>query len=281
MKVKNQRTMIHWLPFLLVALLSFVVFVGNTRAQVSNVIDNDSDGLDDIAEGAGLTLRDGTLLPVCAAGAGNHDPCVHPASPDLFVAVARASGGLMPSLPLEFLGNLNRSSNQITGIHELTPAQIDPVTRQFSSSAQKAIRVTESLATVTTSSTNTDAIWGKTPLLGTPNLAGEATVFTQQIANDVQAKYNAARAAGNTSITDAQIQAKIAECIKHTVAHEAGHNLGPLAAQYNSKLGGNHYSTTQQLTMSQGPILSQKGTNVNVVCPATFTSTDATTFKIK
>lgn len=248
-------------------------------ATAAHAADADADGLNDALEAStGITLIDNTLYPMCGPTDSNVAPCVHPGSPDLFVAIVRvATGSLMPSEPLAVLGGLNRSISQITGIHELTPGQIDTV-RLFSlSTAQKAVRVTESLALVRTS--DGSLIWGKTPVLGTPNTAGESIVYTQAIANDVRAKYNAAIAAGG-QYTEAVIQAKIAECVRHVTAHEVGHTLGPLAAQYNAKLGGNHYSTTQRLTMSQAPTLSQKSTSVTAVCPSAFTSADATTFRI-
>ena len=249
-------------------------------ATAAHAADSDLDGIDDALESTGLSLLDGTVMQPCPDTALQFDPCVHPASPDLFVAIVRvAAGSLMPSEPLAVLGSLNRSATQITGIHELTPEQIDSA-RRFSPSTtllQKAVRLTESLALVKTSTGS--LIWGKTPTLGTPNTAGESTVFTQAINNDIRAKYSAATANGG-SYSDATIQAKIDECVRHVNAHEVGHTLGPLAAQYNAKLGGNHYSTTQKLTMSQAPILTQKGSSVTIVCPSAYTSEDATTFRI-
>jgi len=259
--------------FLEIGLLTLILalFVSNAQAQV----DRDLDGFDDALETTtGLPLAVGSI-PACPSGATQRDFCVD-LGPDLFVILTPVSPSsrlaLLPIDPLGFIPSLRAD----LGVHNLTPQQAAPdKTVSPTTSQQKAIRILESLAvqTQTSAGSNTDAIWGKATSPGTPNTAGDIILYTQQIINDIAAKYQAAGIPIDNN--------KVNQCITHVIAHETGHNLGPLAPIYNQKLGGYHYSTTQQIVMSQAPVLSQKGSNVTIVCPNTWSSSDPTSLRLK
>jgi hypothetical protein len=241
------------------------VSVVNARAQT----DTDLDGFANEAQG--VTFFNGTSLPACVAGSVR-TVCVDPLTPDVFVILVPAAGGRFQNLvdPLRVLRNLNRP-NTITGVHQITPAQANAQRQISPSSTQKAIRITENLATKS-AGTNKDGIWGSSIKQGTPNLfgGGVATVYTSQIAADITA-YFAGQAVPAGLIDN---------CIRHTIAHEAGHNVA-IAAQPDPTLTGSHYSTTQQVVMSKGPLFTRVGTAISVSCASLFASPDLTGFRLK
>jgi hypothetical protein len=172
--------------------LLLALFVVNAQAQ-----DRDNDGLTDAQETAGIqliqgvTLPDGTsLLGLCGPNALATDPCVDPGGPDLFVILVRAAAGsLIPSL----------------GVHEISNSPNNPNRLVTSVSQQKAIRITEDRNT-------NDTIWGRSLFQGTPNTAGEATVFTQRIKKALDDKYMSATG----SLAPQNV---VDNCIRHTIAH--------------------------------------------------------------
>jgi len=181
-------------------------------------------------------------------------------SPDLFVILVPATPSLIPSNPLSIIPNLKAG----LGVHQISSGQASTDRLVTSASPQHAISITENLNT-------NDTIWGASLFQGTPNNAGVATVFTQRIANKITATYQGA----GLSVPAGVIEG----CIKHTTAHEAGHNMA-IASQYNAKLGGNHYSTSSQVVMSQTATITVKGSNVTVICPQTYATPDPTDFKL-
>jgi len=245
-----------------VLLLSLALFVVNAQAQ-----DADNDGLTDAQETAGIQLIPGVTLPgginflgLCPTGALATDPCVDPAGPDLFIILVRAAAGSrIPTNPLGFMVNLS----QALGVHEISN-NIDRCI--ISGCVQKAIRITEDLNT-------NDTIWGRSLFQGTPNTAGEATVFTQRIKNALDQKYQSAG-------LGLAPQAVVDNCIRHVIAHEGGHNEA-ISPQANTRFGGNHYSTTDKVVMSQSATITVKGSTVTVVCPSTYASPDVTGFRLK
>ena len=248
-----------------ITVLLLALFVVNAQAQ-----DADNDGFTDLQERAGIQLFPGVTLPdgtsflgLCGPNALATDPCVDPAGPDLFVILARAAAGsLIPTNPLVFMVNLIPS----LGVHEISNSPNNPDRFVSSLSQQKAIRITEDLST-------NDTIWGRSLFQGTPNTAGEATVFTQRIKNALDQKYLSATGSPAP-------QAVVDDCIRHTTAHEAGHNE-LIASQYNSRFGGNHYSTSDKVVMSQSATITVKGSRVTVICPNTYASPDVTGFRLK
>lgn len=254
--------------------LLLAVLVVNSQAQ-----DTDNDGF---AETAGITTL-GTSpinVPLCPAESTNDGAfCMRALGPDIFVILAPAAGGRLGALsdPLQVIRNLDRPAPAATtGVHQLTPAQVSSA-RQISptaTSAQKAIRVTENLGKKTdgTKGTNPYGLWGSSTKQGTPNTfgGGEAKVFTAQIAADITAHHAPAAVPAG----------KIEDCIRHTIAHEVGHNL-VIAAQADPALTGSHYSTTQGVVMSQAPVFIKSGGVVDVICPTLFAAPDHTGFRLK
>jgi hypothetical protein len=248
-----------------VVMLSLVFLIANAQAQVAG--DSDNDGFTDAQENPpGITLfNGGTIFPPCLATALATDPCVHPLSPDLFIILApAATGSLLPSGPLNIIPSLLPGF----GVHQITSAQASQDRLVTSVSPQKAVRITESLDT-------NDVIWGRSLFQGNPNSAGEATVFTQRIKNAIISAYQQAGV-----VNAAAQQADIDKCIRHTIAHEAGHNT-LIASQYNSRYGGYHYSASTQVVMSQNATITSKGGKVTVVCPQVYASPDAAGFRLK
>jgi hypothetical protein len=248
-------------------MLSVTLLAVNAQAQ-----DVDNDGFPDSIEQSGFNLSlgltniDGTIgVSQCLAGALATDPCVHPSGPDLFVILVPATPSLIPSNPLLIVPTLLTG---LLGAHQLTQASATTGRIVTTLSAQNAVRITESLDT-------NDVIWGRSLFQGNPNSAGEATVFTQRIKTAI---INAYQQAGVVDTT--RQQADIDKCVRHTTAHESGHNT-LIASQYNSKYGGYHYSASTQVVMSQNATITTKPGKVSVICPQVYASPDATGFRLK
>lgn len=244
-------------------LLSLALLVVNAQAQ-----DADNDGLTDAQETAGIllipgvvALPDGTnFLERCPATALATDSCVDPAGPDVFVILVRApTGSRIPSNPLAFMANLTPS----LGVHEISNNTDRCI---IADCVQKAIRITEDLNT-------NDTIWGRSLFQGTPNTAGEATVFTERIKRALDQKYLSATGSPAP-------QTVVDNCIRHVTAHEGGHNKA-ISPQSNTRFGGNHYSTSDKVVMSQSATITVKGSSVTVVCPSIYASPDITGFRLK
>ena len=248
--------------------LSLAVLVTNGQAQT--VTDTDADGF---LENQSITLINGTVVPICPAGSADDAAlCLSAAAPDIFVVVVPIAGGRLQNLadPLRVLRGLDRPGT-VTGVHQLTAAQVNTARQISLSSTQKAIRVAEDLG-LKGSKTNRDGVWGSSTKQGTPNTfgGGVAKVFTAQMAADITAHYAPQPVPAG----------KIDDCIRHTIAHEAGHNL-VIAAQTDSALTGSHYSTTQGVVMSQAPLFIKSGGIVDVICPTIFAAPDHKGFRLK
>jgi hypothetical protein len=241
------------------AALALLLVISNAWAQ-----DVDNDGFTDTQEKTGIVLLDGTIFPMCQANALVTDPCVHPLTPDVFIILIPVTPGLIPANPLGIIPNLTPTF----GVHQITAGQATQDRIVTSVSPQKAIRITESLDT-------NDTIWGRSLFQGTPNTAGDATVFTQRIKNAIVTAYQQAGV-----INAVQQQADTDNCVRHTIAHESGHNM-LITSVYNSKYGGYHYSTSSQVVMSQTATIVTKGGKVTITCPQVYASPDSTSFKLK
>lgn len=210
--------------------------------------DSDGDGFTDAQECAGLDLDLGTTrlrFERCGLQPAGAD-CVDPNRKDLFVIYRPVStGSLLGGLPNPF-GNNQFLGIRFTGlstlgiaVHQLTSAQAGSDRRVSSVSAQKAVRVSESLSDGTLSD----------PLgycqFGTPQGLDGCTVYTRRITNFIASKCNGA----NDTITDRN-QVFLAYA-NYVIIHETGHSVGGLAAKYSASFGGYHYSPTAGLVMSQ------------------------------
>jgi hypothetical protein len=199
--------------------------------------DRDNDGISDYQELNGITLADGTRIP----GRDNINPNtglqyaradrLDPDSKDLFVILDRVKApqvSKFPANPLEFaLKPQSEGGLGFITFHVINPEQTQGDRFLNSLSAQKAARVTESL------DVSDPQVLGSSTC-GTPD-QDKGTVYTQRIESHVNSVYQAAGATPPPSL--------IATYIKHTIVHELGHMVGPLAPVYNANYGGNHYKS--------------------------------------
>lgn len=230
----------------------------------NNTTDTDGDGFTDYQECVGITLYDGSRFK------GRNDKgtlprsqYLDPDSKDLFVVLVRAGSTLIPPKPtnaedvaywFEYVSNI---ADQITGfglglgVHLIGAGQVDGQRTVCPSCAkptgqlvkQRAVKITESLVVPNP----TDNILGFTSQSGTPDGLDGTTVYTQKIYN----------------LLSGQPQAIKDLYIKHTIAHEIGHTVGPLAPVNDKNYGANHYqSANNNLIMDQS--VYQSGSTVYV-----------------
>ncbi len=221
----------------------------------STEADADLDGFTDAQECIGITLYNGSLFLGKDSGVNRADR-LDPDTKDLFVILVYASPTKIPANPLEYVSAPQSQGGLGIALHVIVPEQAD--TNRLVTSTQKAVRVTESLDDSTT-----------TPLgvtsCGTPNGLDLATVYTQRIINHV------------TSVNPSASQTLKDTYIKHTIAHEVGHMVGPLAPTYNANYGGYHYKTGTNVILDQS--VKYKGTTFYI--GTTYTSADKSGIKLK
>jgi hypothetical protein len=232
--------------------------------------DTDGDGFTDYDECRGITFAGGGTFPGKNSGL-SREQRLDPDTKDLFVILVRAtpSGGNSSHIPWKgatstdyagdaayWFGYVSNAANQTTGfglgiaVHEIIAAQAASdrtVCPKIGSTAcqvptsqtarQKALKVTESL------DQTADNTLGYTSGCGNPNGPDLTTVYTQKI-------YNLLSQIGQLTQLDLYI--------KHTIAHEIGHTVGPLAP-----VSGYHYeSAINNLIMDKS--VYQSGNNVYV-----------------
>jgi hypothetical protein len=236
---------------------TFKSVAANHSISVTFLPDSDNDGLADALESSaqGITLffPSGVYnYPPCSGQ--SNSTCVVQATRDLFVVLVPAAGGYFKDLqnPLQYItqstGGLPITVHTIV----LPEGDTDASERFVSpSSAQKYVRVKESL------STSYPNLLGESEGVGTPNGFDNTKVYTQNIRNTVYS------ITGKTDLVNTYI--------KHTIAHEVGHAIGPLRKDYMANCGGNHYCTS---TKAPYYIMNQsvfsKGTTLYI--GTTFTS---------
>ncbi len=222
-------------------------------AQYLKTADRDGDGFSDYDECNGITFAGtrGTFPGSNSTTTGRADR-LDAGSRDLFVILVPATPSNFPDNPLEFVSNPQAQGGLGVTVHVISPAQADN-TRQVSlQSTQKAVRVAESL------DTSNPTLLGSTSSCGTPNGLDLTTIYTARIKNFVK------------SINPGAPQSLIDTYIKHTIAHEIGHSVGPLAPVYNSNYGGYHYKTGTKVILDQS--VYYKGTTFYI--GTTYTSAD-------
>ena len=254
------------IAILAMAITGVILFSGQGSAlaavtcPTSSTADADGDGFSDQQECDGIPLPNtppGNIFPGKISGLPRADR-LDPDTKDLFVIlVPVSSGSLFPTNnPLEYVaapqaqGGLGIAvhvinSNQATSSRNVTPTQ-------------KAVRVAESILL------DDNVILGMASC-GTPNGLDLATIYTKRIEKHV----TTVKQAPNATLTE--------NYIKHTIAHEVGHMLGPLAPKYVSSYGGNHYKSGTNVLMDQS--VYYKGTTFYI--GTTFTSSDKTGMKLK
>jgi len=281
---------------LMLALLPGYATAAVNCATASVTADSDRDGFSDAAECAGITTM-GTApkrFPRCGiAGTDGvlppRDQCVDPDSADVFIIYKPATtGSLLGALPDPFgrqdisclrtdgtawcgtLGLISFTGLSSLGatVHQLTPAQAGTDRRVATVSAQKAVRVSESLDV-----SSTDVVgncqWGL------PTGLDGCAVYTQRTMNFINSKCDQA---GDT-VTDRN-QVFLAYS-RFLVIHESGHSLGGLAAKYDAAYGGYHYPTTSGFVMSQSAQYDTLGGRCNWYIPSNWNNTlDAAGLKL-
>lgn len=260
--MKKREGLRSWMYiiFMAVTLMGLNMLLSQVPAQAavdcatvtsSSTTDTDKDGFTDYQECNGITLADGTSFPGKSSQAAI-TVRLDPDTRDLFVILVPATPSSFPANPLEFVSKPVSQGGLGLNVHVITPAQAP--NRVVSPSTQKAVRVTESLDV-----SNPNLLGISSP--GTPNGLDLATVYTQRIKNSF------------TSILGTTPSQDLIDLyIKHTIAHEIGHMVGPLAPTGSSSYGGYHYKSGTNVIMDQS--VYYKGTTFYI--GTTYTSKDQT-----
>jgi hypothetical protein len=265
MKRKESLRSCWFIAILAMAITGVTLFSGQGSAQAavncsspSTTADADSDGFTDAQECNGITLLgDGSNFPGKNSGLTRADR-LDPDTKDLFVILVPAvSGSMFPTSPLEYVVAPQAQGGLGITAHLINANQASS-TRNVTST-QKAVKVAENL-----DDTSGNITLGMASC-GTPNGLDLATIFTKRIFNHV----NTVSGSPNPSLVEIYI--------KHTIAHEVGHMLGPLAPKYVSSYGGNHYKSGTNVLMDQS--VYYKATTFYI--GTTFTSSDKTGMKLK
>jgi len=263
----------------------------SNAAQALINSDSDGDGLYDYDECYGIMLTDQTQTPptTCICGSvgccGTSNPVpsnrairFDPNTKDLFVILVTALelGGNHTNIPqpipddyLSFLSNsLAQGGLAITPhVIKKTQATPDRLLNSTPPQTQKAVRVTEIL------DTSIANLYGQSDGCGTPNGSDNSRVYTDTIEKFVTSVYAAANQQPPAGLIDTYI--------RHTIAHEIAHSLGPLAPTYNARFAGYHYKSGTKVEMDQSVYYTSKGQNVNFYIGTTFTSLDNAGIKLK
>lgn len=239
---------------------------------VETLADSDGDGFTDLQECTGVTTvgQNGlnqVFFPWCGAPGTDgalprRDRCMDPDSKDLFVILSTATSA--PSiLPQDFRPYEPVTAYGITftgldslglAVHQLSPLEA-ALNREVTSPVaglitQKAIRVAESLDASGTILGNCQ--------YGSPLGLDGCIVYTQRTKNFV------ASTCGNTPVfTPGGVQSTQEQVVlaysTYLILHEAGHSLGGLTGEYNSRFGGYHYKPGAGLVMEQAVTYTVKG----------------------
>jgi hypothetical protein len=284
--MKNRRFLKY---MLIVALGGMIVFLSQGPAKagvicsptMSQTTDSDRDGFTDYLECYGLTLKNGSFVPGRANCNGGTN-CLDPDNKDLFVILVPATPtSYLPPNSLQLVSNpISQGGLGIT-VHLIYPTASYPFTDRTvaSSSTQKAVRVTESLDTTSPN------VLGFSNT-GTPNGLDMATIYTQRIINFIKSacgnSYGTSTCADSSGIYDSTGNLALTQkYIIHTIDHEVGHVLGPLAPVYNANYGGYHYKSGTNVIMDQSIYYTSKEGKVTFYIGTGYTAPDQSSAKLK
>jgi hypothetical protein len=250
---------------------AWAVVCADVIAAGLTAADSDDDGFTDFQECTavvtlGQTTETVRTFPWCgtpdADGAlPTRDRCMDPNSKDLFAILQpAATGSLLPSAqsaasttpfnpfqPFTAYGiDFNGLNALGVAVHKLTPLEA-AIDRTVSAgvlglAAPKAVKVAESTDLNGTILGNCQ--------YGLPSGLDGCVIFTQRTLNFINSACGSAtiqtRAGASSSAEDV-----LAAYSTYLVLHEAGHSLGGLTGEYNSRFGGYHYKPGAGLVMDQ------------------------------
>jgi hypothetical protein len=276
-----------------IALAGLVLIIGaallpsQAEAQVPPVLcadllvdtgaDSDNDGFTDFQECTGITTIGTTPVVVPWCGAPNadgllptRDRCMDPNSRDLFAILEPApTGSLLPAvqspnsttpynpfLPFTAHG-INFTGLNALGlaVHKLNPNEA-ALNRTVSAAvlglpAPKAIKVAESVDV-------NGVILGNCQY-GTPSGLDGCVIYTRRTQNFIASACGSEAAIQTVSGGPSDAQQVLWAYSTYLTLHEAGHSLGGLTGEYNSRFGGYHYKPGAGLVMDQAVTYTLKG----------------------
>jgi hypothetical protein len=262
--------------------------------SAGNAGDNDSDGFTDYQE----CLWNGQAINIAIApnhkiygqlkcpGKNNNSPCpsgttchcLDPNNKDLFLIIMKESP-LFPS-DAELLQYFSAAGLGIT-VHTIYPT-LTPLSRiMVAGVSQQAVMIKED--TTTTGTVSGPDLLGFANT-GTPNDLDKTTVYTQRIRNFIiNTCGNAWTTSNCADSTGATGDVLVKKYILHTIAHEVGHVLRPLAPNYDSNYGGYHYQpgTNDMSIMDQSIYYTYDGTKTTFYIGTAYKPLDQISVKLK
>ena len=294
--MKTTLNKMTQLSLLVVAVAAGALLLAPAPAQAvvtcptASTADLDLDGFTDTQECAGITTLGITPLAVPSCTAAQiadqvqRATCLDPNSKDLFVILVKAAGSnldryLGTADPLAVLRKtLDQRGLGIT-VHQITNDQAvntptntttdrRVVATTSATTFQKALRITENLAT---SQTATGVC-----TQGTPNKLDRCTVYSQKIVELVSRTCTGKTCAlspPGAALNADPVGNVIANYFQDTIAHELSHSLS-LSPTYDSKLGGNHYVTGANTVMDQSVYYTNTATTATFFLPNVYAIND-------
>ena len=245
----------------LLSLQAHAVVCTDVLAVEDSGRDTDGDGLTDYQECAGIrTVGNSPVdFPWCGSAGTDgvlptRDRCVDPDSRDLFVIFvpAKSAPSLLPQgfnafVPVSAYGVNFMGLNALRlAVHVLTEDQAglnrDVTNAVLNLPVQKAVRVAESLDVSGTILGNCQ--------YGTPLGLDGCVVYTQRTKNFIASTCGSAKVFTPGGVESTQDQVLLAYST-FLILHEAGHSLGGLTSEYDSRFGGYHYKSGSGLLMDQ------------------------------
>jgi hypothetical protein len=228
----------------------------------AGALDTDLDGFCNAQETAGIALFGGGVV------------VTNPNVRDLFVIIVRldpsCSAATDPTcIPRDASATDLISAPPSSGglgiaVHEISAAQAASDRRVSPDSTQKAVRITESA--LTSSSSFGDCNWG------TPNGFDECVIYPRTISSYVS-RVCAGKSSCRLSTGEEGIPAVVRRYVKHTLNHEIGHSL-QLTALYTVRFNGNHQKVGAGVVMEQSSVYTDKGGRVTWYIATAFGGAD-------
>jgi hypothetical protein len=260
----------------LLAALLFLLTPGQVRAQLTPEQvcnsqpadgDYDGDGFLNGEECEGLKLENGATITWPGLHTLNppaNKPALNPAKRDILVVLARTSPSYIPAAPFDYISQ-PQPYGLATNVYEIPAADVptvlsaDRMVINRGNTFQKAVKMQESLSASSVLG-RCDEAWA------TPNGLDNCFVFTKAIRDFVDATCagisNKSKCMDSLTQTTPLTTPSIYDIyIKHTLAHECGHDV-KLRGIYVSNTGGYHYASTDKVILSQSVYFKAGGSAV-------------------